>query len=182
MHEVSDEGNRPNLCRGSFEIPVRLSIHAFVLVDSPLYKGASSARRRHLRRVLACSPNACSYRDSHRLAGGLLRSDRVGDGSQGGGIVCALIPVSVLVAILLAEPRTVLIDHDGIRQHRWLRGDRVISWNEIAWMKRGRNTGTTYVKSRNGGRPVSFSPLLVGQSRFEREVRKHASGMELDER
>ena len=101
---------------------------------------------------------------------------------KGEGSYAALIPVSVLVAILLAEPRTVLIDHDGIRQHRWLRGDRVISWNEIAWMKRGRNTGTTYVKSRNGGRPVSFSPLLVGQSRFEREVRKHASGMELDER
>ena len=93
----------------------------------------------------------------------------------------ALIPVSVLVAILLAEPRTVLINHEGIRQHRWLRRDRVIAWNEIAWMRRGRNTGTIYVKSRNGGRPVSFSPPLVGQSRFEREVRKHARELELDE-
>jgi hypothetical protein len=100
---------------------------------------------------------------------------------KGEGLYAALIPVAVLVAILLAEPRTVLIDHEGIRQHRWLRGDRVISWNEIAWMKRGRNTGTTYVKSRNGGRPVSFSPLLVGQSRFEREVRKHAPELALDE-
>ena len=48
-------------------------------------------------------------------------------------------------------------------------------------MRRGRNTGTTYVKSRNGGRPVSFSPLLVGQSRFEREVRKHIPGIEPDQ-
>jgi hypothetical protein len=93
---------------------------------------------------------------------------------KGEGLYAALIPISVLVAILLAEPRTVLINDEGIRQHRWLRGDRVIPWNEIAWMRRGRNTGTTYVKSRNGGRPVSFSPLLIGQSRFEREVRKHA--------
>ncbi|HSZ63049.1 MAG TPA: hypothetical protein VK828_14700 [Terriglobales bacterium] len=100
---------------------------------------------------------------------------------KGEGLYAALIPISVLVAILLAEPRTVLINDEGIRQHRWLRGDRVIPWNEIAWMRRGRNTGTTYVKSRNGGRPVSFSPLLIGQSRFEREVRRHARGIELDQ-
>ena len=99
---------------------------------------------------------------------------------KGEGLYAALIPLSVLVAILLAEPRTVLINHEGIRQHLWLRGDRVIAWNEIGWMRRGRNTGTTYVKSRNGGRAISFSPLLVGQSRFEREVRKHAREIELD--
>lgn len=100
---------------------------------------------------------------------------------KGEGLYAVLIPISVLVAILLAEPRTVLIDHEGIRQHRWLRGDRVIPWNQIAWMKRGRNTGTTYVKNRNGGRPVSFSPLLVGQRRFEREVRKRARELALEE-
>ncbi len=93
----------------------------------------------------------------------------------------ALIPLSVLAAILLAKPRSVLTDHEGIHRGRWLRQDRVIAWNEIAWMRRGRNTGTTYVKSRNGGRPMSFSPLLVGQSRFEREVRKHARELALDE-
>jgi len=100
---------------------------------------------------------------------------------KGEGLYAALIPVSVLVAIFLAEPRTVLVNHEGIRQHRWLRGDRVIAWNEIAWMRRGRNTGTTYVKNRNGGRLVSFSPLLVGQSRFEREVRKHAPELAEDQ-
>jgi hypothetical protein len=35
---------------------------------------------------------------------------------KGEGLYAALIPVSVLVAILLAEPRTVLINHEGIRQ------------------------------------------------------------------
>ncbi len=99
---------------------------------------------------------------------------------EGEGLYAALIPVSVLAAIFFAEPRTVLINHEGIRQRRWLRRDRVIAWNEIAWMRRGRNTGTTYVKSRSGGRPVSFSPLLVGQSRFEREVRKHTHATDLD--
>jgi hypothetical protein len=101
--------------------------------------------------------------------------------SRGEGLYAALIPLSVLAAIFLAEPRTVLIDQEGIRQHRWLREDRFIAWNDIACMKRGRNTGTTYVKSRNGGRPVSFSPLLVGQLRFEREVRRHTRNIELDD-
>jgi hypothetical protein len=90
------------------------------------------------------------------------------------GWFAVLIPLSVLVAILLAKPRTVTVDQNGIRQNRWFRGDRAIAWNEIAWMKRGPNTGSTYVKSKNGGRPISFSPLLVGQSRFEREVRAYA--------
>jgi len=100
---------------------------------------------------------------------------------KGGSLYAALIPLSVLFAIILAEPRAVLTDRDGIHQRRWLRGDRVIAWNEIAWMRRGQNTGATYVKSRNGGRPISFSPLLVGQARFEQEVKRHTRGLELGE-
>jgi hypothetical protein len=95
---------------------------------------------------------------------------RGGDGWYG-----VFIPLAVLLAILLAMPRRVTVDHLGIRQHRWIGGDREIAWNEIAWMRQGSNTGVTYVKSKNGGRPVSFSPLLVGQSRFEHEVRARAT-------
>lgn len=92
-----------------------------------------------------------------------------------------LIPLSVLIAILLAKPRPVLTDHEGVHQRRWLGQDRVIAWNEIAWMKRGQNTGSTYVKSLKGGRPISFSPLLVGQAHFEREVRKNHREIRVDE-
>lgn len=95
----------------------------------------------------------------------------------GDGWYAAFIPLTVLLAIVLATPRTVTLDSTGIRQHRWIRVDREILWAEIAWMRRGFRTGTTYVKSKNGGRPVSFSPLLVGQWRFEREVRAHASNI-----
>jgi hypothetical protein len=41
-----------------------------------------------------------------------------------------------------------MLDHDGLRQRRWFLGDRKIAWNEIAWMKRGWRTDTTYVKSK----------------------------------
>ena len=93
--------------------------------------------------------------------------------SRGEGWYAVFIPLAVLLAILLAYPRPVLLDHNGIRQQRWLRRDREIAWAEVAWIERGWRTGATYVKNKNGGRPISFSPLLVGQSRFEREVREH---------
>jgi hypothetical protein len=100
----------------------------------------------------------------------------------GDGWYAVFIPLIVLVAILLAMPKTVSLNAYGLRQHHWLRTDREITWNDVAWMRRGSNTGITYVKSKNGGRPVSFSPLLVGQSRFEHEVRAHARECdELDE-
>jgi hypothetical protein len=98
--------------------------------------------------------------------------------NKGEGWYGVFIPLTVLGAILLAKPRPVVLDHNGIRQRRWLRGDREIAWDEIAWMRRGQNTGATYVKSKNGGRPISFSPVLVGQLRFEREVRIHAKEAE----
>jgi hypothetical protein len=97
---------------------------------------------------------------------------------NGDGWYAVFFPSAVLLAMLLAMPRPVSLNHDGIRQHRWLRRDREIAWNEIAWMRRGFRTGVTYVKSKNGGRPVSFSPLLVSQSRFESEVRAHAPGLQ----
>jgi hypothetical protein len=93
----------------------------------------------------------------------------------GEGWYAAFIPLAVLVVIQMATPRTVMLDHDGLRQRRWFLGDRKIAWNEIAWMKRGWRTDTTYVKSKNGGRPISFPRVLVGRSVFEGEVRKHAS-------
>jgi hypothetical protein len=95
--------------------------------------------------------------------------------SQGGGWYVVLIPLSVLAAILLAWPKAVMLDHNGIKQRRWIRGDREIGWSDIAWMKRGKRTDATYVKSKQGGRPISFSPLLVNQSRFEKEVRARAT-------
>jgi hypothetical protein len=76
----------------------------------------------------------------------------------GEGLYAALIPVSVLVAILLAEPRTVLINHEGIRQHRRLRGDRIIAWNEVAWM------GGAAIP----GLPTSRAETEVDRCRFRR--------------
>lgn len=93
--------------------------------------------------------------------------------SKGEGLYGVLIPLSVLAAMLSARPMPVRLDQGGISQQRWLRSDREIPWSDVASMARGPNTGTTYVRSKDGGSPIRFSPLLVGQSRFEGEVRAH---------
>lgn len=93
--------------------------------------------------------------------------------SQGEGWYGVFVPLAVLVTIFLAKPRAVVLDHKGLRQLTWFHGNREIAWSDIAWMRRGWRTGTTYVRNIKGGRPISFSPLLGGQSRFEREVRAH---------
>jgi hypothetical protein len=101
---------------------------------------------------------------------------------QGEGWYGVFIPIIVLLAILMATPRAVILDSNGIRQQRWIFGERKIAWHEIAWVRRGWRTGTTYVKSSDGGRPISFSSLLLGKHRFEQEVAKRVpSGAELRE-
>jgi hypothetical protein len=94
--------------------------------------------------------------------------------SEGGSFIAVLIPLSLLLVMLFAKPREVTLTRDGVHQPHWLKQDREIAWNEVESIRRGLNTGTTYVRSRNGGRAISFSPLLVGQSRFEKEVKAHA--------
>jgi hypothetical protein len=96
--------------------------------------------------------------------------------SRGEGRAAPLIPLTVLLALVWSIPRTIILDHDGIHQRRWLLGDRTITWSDVAWVKRGSRTGTTYIKSRNGGRPIPFYSLMAGQAQFTRELRQRVRG------
>jgi hypothetical protein len=93
---------------------------------------------------------------------------------EDGGLYAPLIPMSVFVLILLAKPVAVVIDQEGIRQGRWFRSDKQIAWNDVAAVELGPKTGTTYVRSKNGGPKIRFSSSLVGRARFLREIRAHA--------
>jgi hypothetical protein len=90
--------------------------------------------------------------------------------------MAALIPTSIFVMILLARPKTVIVDSDGIRQRHSFGVETRISWTDVGAIARGANTGTTYVRSKHRGLKIRFSPFLVGQSRFESEVRRHLHG------
>ena len=92
----------------------------------------------------------------------------------GEGLYASLIPLVVFFLILLVRPVPVVVDQDGIRQSRWLLPDKVIAWKDVESVAYGRNTGTTYVLSRNGGPKIRFSVFLVGHGRFQQEIRAHA--------
>ncbi|MGB9199420.1 MAG: hypothetical protein WCB53_21025 [Terriglobales bacterium] len=84
-----------------------------------------------------------------------------------------LIPLTVFALILLVSPVPVIVDRNGIRQSRWFLPDKEIAWKDIASVAYGENTGTTYVRSLNGGPKIRFSVFLVGRSRFKHEIRAH---------
>jgi len=93
--------------------------------------------------------------------------------NQGGSFYALLIPASVFFLILLVRPVSVVVDSQGIRQQRWFLPDKEVKWNDIASVAHGWKTGTTYIKSRNGGTKIRFSVFLVGKARFIHEIRTH---------
>jgi hypothetical protein len=74
------------------------------------------------------------------------------------------------VAILLALPGRVVIDSSGISQRFWWRSEKRIPWSEFASVIHDRNDGSTIVYGKFES-PIAFSPYLVDQSRFDREVK-----------
>ena len=99
--------------------------------------------------------------------------------NPGGSYYALLIPLSVFALILLASPVPVVTDHRGIRQSRWLLPDKEVQWRDIGSIARGRNTGTTYVCSRNGGPKIRFSAFLIDRNRFMHEIRAHVQNPDI---
>lgn len=92
-----------------------------------------------------------------------------------------LIPLSVLVLLLLVRPVSVTVDQNGIHQSRWFLRDKEIAWKDVASVAYGPNTGTTYVRSKNGGPKIRFSAFLVGRNRFKHEIRAHVHDADIFE-
>ncbi len=93
---------------------------------------------------------------------------------DGGSFYALLGPATVFLLISLVRPVPVVIDVHGIRQRRWFLPDKEIDWSDVASVAYGTNTGTTYVRSKNGGPKIRFSIFLVGRARFKQEIRAHA--------
>jgi len=97
--------------------------------------------------------------------------------STGGSLFAVLIALVVLAAILLATPRSVVVDDDGLRQSRWPLAERQTQWNEIATVSRDARIGGTLVWSTNRNLAAVFSPQLIGQQQFEKEIRARAQNV-----
>src|SRR5260370_2896641 len=77
---------------------------------------------------------------------------------------------ALAMAILLALPGPVVIDSSGIKQrYRWRR-EKYIPWSDFASVIHDRDDGSTIVYGKFES-PITFSPYLVDQSRFDREVK-----------
>ena len=80
------------------------------------------------------------------------------------------------VGVLLFNlPGTVVVAHDGIEQHFWLRGEKRIRWGEIAEIKNRKSAGRLTIIGSDGTKIV-YSEKLGDRPRFLEEIEKHAPG------
>jgi hypothetical protein len=96
---------------------------------------------------------------------------------EGGPYFVLLIPFGLLLALRSATPSAVATNEDGLRQVRWF-GRRAIPWNEVVEAVRNPDSGCTEVRGE-WGTMISFSPYLVAQDHFEREVLIHSQVREI---
>ena len=79
----------------------------------------------------------------------------------------------IFIGVLLASPAPIFLDESGMRQHYWWRRDKFIPWNDVVEAVHEPETDRTVVRGK-WGTCISFSPLLIGQDRFEREILAHS--------
>jgi hypothetical protein len=92
----------------------------------------------------------------------------------GEGIVAALIPIAVLIAIVMALPTAIVVDNTGVTQRRLLFADRHTSWTDISTVTADANRGRTIIWSNDGKIAAVFSWFLAGRREIEQEIRAHA--------
>jgi len=91
-------------------------------------------------------------------------------------MVLASLPLAVLVLL----PGRVAIDPTGIKQRFWWRSEKRIAWTDFASAIRDRDTGSTIVYGKFTT-PITFSPYLVDQSGFDREMKAISRTTEIPE-
>lgn len=79
------------------------------------------------------------------------------------------------IAELFRFPGTIVIAHDGVEQHFWLRGEKRIRWGEITEINRVGASGALAITASDGTK-ISYSNQLADRSRFLTEVEAHAHG------
>ncbi len=80
-----------------------------------------------------------------------------------------MILVPLPLAILLRLPGSIILDSTGIRQRFWQRRGKHVPWKDFASVVHVSEDGSTVVYGRFQS-PITFSPYLVDQTRFDREV------------
>jgi hypothetical protein len=87
-------------------------------------------------------------------------------------------PVLILVAAaaeMFSFPGTIVVFHDAIEQHFWLRSEKRIRWGEIEEIKEHGKPGPLVITASDGTK-INFSDRLPDRSRFMAEIEKHCRG------
>lgn len=87
-------------------------------------------------------------------------------------------PVLILVvaaAEMFSFPGTIVVSHDAIEQHFWLRSAKRVRWGEIAEIKEHGKPGPLVITASDGTK-ISFSDRLPDRLRFMAEIEKHCRG------
>ena len=78
--------------------------------------------------------------------------------------------VALPLAILMLLPGRVVINSAGITQRFWWRTEKRIAWTDFASAINDKGSGATIVYGKTVN-PITFSPYLVDQTGFDREVK-----------
>jgi hypothetical protein len=96
---------------------------------------------------------------------------------EGGPYLVLLIPFGLLFALVIAKPTGVVTDETGVLQTRWFRSNE-IPWSEVVEAVRNPDNGCTDVRGK-WGTMISFSPYLVAQDRYDKEILVHTKLAEI---
>jgi hypothetical protein len=87
-------------------------------------------------------------------------------------------PVVILllaVSEMFSFPGSIVVSHEGIEQHFWLRGEKRIRWGEVTDLSEGRANSTLTITASDSTR-IDFSGRLPDLPRFLVEIEKYCSG------
>ena len=90
------------------------------------------------------------------------------------GVCCLDHVLFAATAELFRLPGTVIVVHDGIEQHFWLRGEKRIRWGEITEIKDGVFGGSLTITGTDGTKIV-YSDQLADRPRFLAEIEEYAA-------
>jgi hypothetical protein len=96
----------------------------------------------------------------------------LGDWSR---LMAPAIILLLAVSEMFSFPGSIVVSHEGIDQHFWLRGQKRIRWGEVTEIREGRANSSLSITASDGTR-IDFTGRLPGLPRFLAEIGKYCRG------
>lgn len=90
-------------------------------------------------------------------------------------IMTPVVILSIAASEMFSFPGTIMVSREGIEQHFWLRGEKRVSWGEVAEIREVRTNGPLTITGSDGTR-IDFSGRLPDRPRFLAEIETYCRG------